>query len=500
MILLNQSDRSLKLTLKICSMLQLNTRCTKSGQTNFMKKQKLFLILVLFLHIVQIKTGYCQEQLKFDLDYAQFRTSSDFIYLEVYYSVIREQLKFVPYENRYRGDFNIEIKIFLQDSLIFREDLDNVTYADSLSHITSSQLLTNLSSIVIKEDHYKIVVKIRDLHSELFGTLETALEISPFSKTSLAISDIQLASRIMPSETEDKFTKNQYQVIPNSRGVYGSGAPILYFYAEVYNLFSGGEKNQYRSKYSVVDDNGDEVRVFQDKIKDKPGSSSVEVSGFNIISLLSGPYFLRVAIEDLDSKEKVSALKKFFVYRPGDFVRDKTYSGSRFSFEIATNSAEYQSYDLLDENALKTEFNGAAYLATDEEKKVFPNLDLTGKRNFLKRFWFNRDADRATVKNEFRKNYLKRIRYVNEGFGSGKNGWKKDRGRVYLIYGEYDEIERFPSSSENKEYEIWNYYKIQGGVIFIFVDIRGFGNYTLVHSTARYELHDYEWQRWSYPQ
>lgn len=465
-----------------------------------MKKQKLFLILLFFLHIAPIKTGFSQDQLKFDLDYARFRASSEFIYLEVYYSLFRDQLKFVPDENRYRGDFTIETKIFLQDTVIFQDTLNNVTFADSLSHITSSQLLTDLSSIAIKADKYRMVVKISDLNSDLFGNKEMAVEISPFPKSDLAISDIQMASGIVAKETEDKFTKNQYQVIPNSRAVYGSGAPLLYFYAEVYNLVSEGEKNQYRSKYSVVDGNGDEVRVFQDKIKNKPGTSSVEVSGFNIISLVSGPYFLRIEIEDIDTKEKVSALKKFFVYRPGDFAKGKRDRSPIFKFETAINSAEYQSYDLMDEKVLKAEFDAAAYIATGEEKKVFSNLDLTGKRNFLKRFWFNRDANRTTVKNEVRRSYLNRLKLVNERFGSGKNGWKKDRGRVLLVYGEYDEIERFPTSTENKEYEIWNYYKIQGGVIFIFVDIRGFGDYTLVHSTARDELQDYDWLRWINPQ
>jgi hypothetical protein len=77
----------------------------------------------------------------------------------------------------------------------------------------------------------------------------------------------------------------------------------------------------------------------------------------------------------------------------------------------------------------------------------------------------------------------------------GIDGWRSDRGRVYILYAEPDEIERFPSSENAKPYEIWYYHQIEGSVQFIFVDRTGFGNYRLVHSTKRGELQDEEWER-----
>jgi len=441
-----------------------------------------------------------QSQLKFNVDYARFRTSSNFSYLEVYYSVFRDQLKFVPDNNQFCAEFQIQTSIYLSDSLVVQDTLNNMTYTDSLSQVTSTQILNNLTGFVIKEGSYRLEVQISDQNSNLSGSLEMELDIASFLEDELAISDIELASRIMPQKENDRFTKNNYQVIPNPGGIFGTGAPLLYFYSEVYNFSSDGIKNQYRSKYSLVDGNGDELRVFQDKIKNKPGVSSVEVSGFNIISLHSGTYFLKVEIEDFDSGEKISMLKKFHVYRPDDFQKRITENKSNIDLSKYLNSPQYQSYDLLDEKALDLEFDGSSYIATKNEKNVYKNLDLNGKRNFMKSFWLNRDADRLTIHNEFREPYLNRLQYVNENFGSGKPGWKADRGRVLLLYGVPDEIERFPSSSENRAYEIWNYYKIQGGIVFIFVDIRGFGDYILVHSTARDELQDMDWQRWIYPQ
>lgn len=75
-----------------------------------------------------------------------------------------------------------------------------------------------------------------------------------------------------------------------------------------------------------------------------------------------------------------------------------------------------------------------------------------------------------------------------------KQGWRTDRGRVLLLYGRPDEIERNPSSIDTKPYETWFYYSLDGGVKFIFGDVSGFGEYELMHSTHRNEIQDPNWR------
>ena len=447
------------------------------------------------------QTEQARRALQFDVDFARFRTNSEFVYLEVYYALFRNQLRFVKDGNkhRFRADFRITTQIYRGDSLIVQDNIQNVSYADKLKDITSSQQLTNLSKFIIKKGNYTLRVRAEDLHSGRFGTVEMDLPIEEMSSSELDMSDIELALQLSPNEGKDIFTKNHFQVIPNPQRIYGIGAPILYFYTEVYNFQVNGQKNQYRCKYSILDGKGNEVRTVQEKIKNKPGSSAVEAAGFNVVSLRSGSYFLRVDVEDLDSGQHTSALKKFFVYRPGDFQQPANQS-QEITAKDRLSAPEYQVYDTMSEKELDDEFAGASYIASKQDKKVYKGLDLAGKRQFMKRFWLVRDSNPATLTNEFRKEYLARLRYVNEHFGVGKPGWKSDRGRVFLIYGKPDEVERFPNSNETRAYEVWNYYKIQGGVIFVFVDVRGFGDYQLVHSTARDELQDPDWQRWLYVQ
>jgi len=94
---------------------------------------------------------------------------------------------------------------------------------------------------------------------------------------------------------------------------------------------------------------------------------------------------------------------------------------------------------------------------------------------------------------------LKRIDYTNEHYSTSKVtknsrlGWKTDKGRVYIIYGEPDEIKRRPDSQYFGPYEIWEYNQIQGGVSFYFVDEFRTNQWRLVHSTARSESQDPQW-------
>ena len=64
-----------------------------------------------------------------------------------------------------------------------------------------------------------------------------------------------------------------------------------------------------------------------------------------------------------------------------------------------------------------------------------------------------------------------------------------------MLYGEPTEIERYPNQIDTRPYEIWHFTEMEGGVYFIFADITGFSDYTLVNSTKRGELRDDNWQR-----
>lgn len=68
------------------------------------------------------------------------------------------------------------------------------------------------------------------------------------------------------------------------------------------------------------------------------------------------------------------------------------------------------------------------------------------------------DKDRAKA---FMKNFFRKIELANIYFSSYKEGWKTDRGMIYLIFGLPDEV------SKNSGNEIWNYKSINTKFTFV---------------------------------
>lgn len=135
------------------------------------------------------------------------------------------------------------------------------------------------------------------------------------------------------------------------------------------------------------------------------------------------------------------------------------------------------------------------YIITDAEKELFMNLPNEEERGkFIANFWKKRDPKPATPENEFKQEYYRRIALANKFFGSGGiEGWRTDRGRVFIILGPPNEIQHdmTPSSSYSSVFhgprEVWNYWNLPNprlpyNLEFIFVDKLGTENYVLEQS------------------
>jgi GWxTD domain-containing protein len=79
------------------------------------------------------------------------------------------------------------------------------------------------------------------------------------------------------------------------------------------------------------------------------------------------------------------------------------------------------------------------------------------KEKFKEEFWKKRDPDRSTEENEFKMTYFDRIEQANELFRSeGREGWRTDRGRIYVLYG--PPRERLSNPTASREcVEVWYY-------------------------------------------
>ena len=100
------------------------------------------------------------------------------------------------------------------------------------------------------------------------------------------------------------------------------------------------------------------------------------------------------------------------------------------------------------------------YIITSKEKEIFLQLNTDRERDiFIEAFWKQRDPIPSTPENELKAEHYRRINYVNKNFGRGTptKGWRTDKGRIYIILGEPQEIQKYEHETEIIPTEIWFY-------------------------------------------
>jgi len=424
-----------------------------------------------------------------DIDYGRFFGDSERVYVEIYYGIRENMLTFNQNGEKLTASAHMEAFVRSDTGIVTRKEWLVPYTLEDTSRLSASQTLMGIQSMGLFPGSYTLTVRSYDTGDrERRDSLTMPLMVMKYPQDHEALSDVELCTSIQPSSSKQSiFYKNTLEVIPNAGRLYGIGLPVLYYYFEAYNLHHPGTtEDSVTVRTTVTSASGQEI-VMKERRKTRMHDATVEIGTMNLSTLHSGTYLFQASLIDSGEVNLAVSTKKFFVYKPGA-APDTTVSA-------VSNEAATSEFAIMTGPQLDDAFAQARYIATQDERNQFQRMtDEKGKQNFLYDFWKRRDTDPSTTVNEFKREYDKRIEYANKNFSIGQRpGWKSDRGRVYLVYGPYDDIERNASTAESAPYEIWHYNNIQGGVIFVFVDRNGFGDYSLVHSTDRDELSDENW-------
>ncbi|MFH1249644.1 MAG: GWxTD domain-containing protein [bacterium] len=445
-------------------------------------KAKISFLLLLLISIPSIAAD-------FDLDYAVFRGDEVNDVVEVYLMIPRILFDFVESDGAYRSSAYVRVAFAFDDTVRQMKEWSFTDRVDNPNQITDTQKIPEIVTINVPKGKYRIIAIVMDLNSKKTFRKETDILVKDFAFDKLELSDIQLSGQASRTEMQNKFSKYfNYDIIPNASNIYGDQNPMIYAFCEIYNLKTGaGQSESYQVQYTITNINDKIIQQNEWLTKKKPGASAVEIKGMNIAELNSGLYNFKIAVKEENAGAETVGFKRFYIAK-----NDQN--------KLMADVMEEVNLSALSEKELIELFNPLKYYATDKERKMFRKSNVEGKRNIINNFWKTRDSDPTTPLNEAEFEYQQRMKYVVEQFSSPQRvGWKTDMGRVFLIYGQPSEIERFPSSLETKPYQIWYYYEFEGGAIFVFVDKSGFGMMELVHSTARNELQDEAWERWIRP-
>ena len=101
------------------------------------------------------------------------------------------------------------------------------------------------------------------------------------------------------------------------------------------------------------------------------------------------------------------------------------------------------------------------YIITHQEVKAYRSLDTElDRRNFIDWFWQRRDIEPGTPQNEFRDRYQQRVFEANRMFGdTATPGWKTDMGKIYILAGPPDEINKDLVAKSHRGMVFWTYRK-----------------------------------------
>jgi GWxTD domain-containing protein len=386
----------------------------------------------------------------------------------------------------YHGKIDLLISIQDTSSGIFvHTDRFNIpiNLVDSTS-LARTKSLVNNTTYTLRCGSYRVSILGVDVFDR--SRRDSSLFIVNIMKrpNTIALSDIELCSNITESsDQKDIFYKNTYRVIPNPNCVYGSTTfPLVFTYMEFYNLKTG---MTYAIKAQIVDSKGI-VQKQRTHLRRFSMPNIVDVTTLNVTSISSGKYKYEVILSDTLGNEIAKSQRPIFLYNPNVQSSQAT--------TLSERSAEYAGFSL---DELAEEFRRAKYVTQSEDTKTFDKLTtLEARQEFLQTFWARVEKEELGGSNLTRSIYLQRVLTANQRYRTyAKEGWRTDQGRVLILYGEPDEIERFSNSSDSKPYEIWNYHQLEGGVEFVFIDITGFNEYILVHSTKRGEVQDNSWQQ-----
>jgi GWxTD domain-containing protein len=293
----------------------------------------------------------------------------------------------------------------------------------------------------VPEGTYTYMLRIHS--GDKLGYREDVVELK---KDNYPISDLLIASEIVSDTTASYLRKGNLKVTPHPSAIFNERYAVLFLYYEMYDIVP--DTNLLKISYIIEDTGGVAVAKIPRSIKKKFASQAMNF-GLPIQGLDPGTYTLTVVINDPATGKTTRKDASFFV--EGISIGEISYEGLAY-------------YDRIE------------YLTDEAEYKQFKSLPDEGKKFFLKKFWETHDyfafAERFEyAENEYRQGY--------------KPGGKTDRGRIYIKYGRPDEIERsLLKIEESKPYEIWRYYD---GNEFIFVDVRGTNEYTLVWTNERRE-------------
>ncbi len=442
---------------------------------------KKFLFLLLFPSpLLAQDTPPPRPPLEVLTDYACFRDTSG-TRLEIYYALSSTDLTLTPADSASGGPGKNLAYVLAYLDLFTAEgrpvDSLSKTTAFRVARTDTTNELSEILDFLVAPGSYRVYLSLWDMKSGRVGQDTLEVTVPDLTGPGLILSSLELARLITDKKHQpgaSLYKKGGRLIVPNPPATYSLDVPRLYFYVELYGLAPARpELKNFDLEYAVLTPAGETLKTsgFHKHPKEAPAVLSASV---DLAMLPPGEYSLLLTARDPATGETASQSKTFFLFPP--------------STQPPVAEEELDWFPKV-----------THFLLTNREKALYRSSNRTGQLNFINEWWQKHDPDPQTPENEYKWEAYRRFTQAVDRFSrsaGAQDGWQTDRGRVLMLYGEPNNIEQSPASPDNLPWQKWEYTRIASGRqgLFVFVDLRGLGNYELVHSTVPGEKQNPQWE------
>ena len=414
----------------------------------------------LIFYLLIISSGICLAQVehyskkpelkvKYYQDFLSFKGEEGKTRVDVFIQVPYNAVQFVKTGQGFEASYSLTVSVYDQDKQnLITEKIWNEKIVAISFELTSSPENFNLGhrSFELTPGIYTIQTSLTDNDSKNQYDSESKYEVKSFTSMP-SISDIMLVSK---TTVVDGNTK----IIPNvSRNILTDRDNLSTFF-EIYTDTTLSLLVDYR----ILDEEEIEITNVTKKVNLNKGTTQI-FNSIDSLNLNLGNYFLKVSLLDSSGKILSYSIKSFV---------------SRW-FGVPNSITD-----------LDKAIDQMVYIANPEDISYIndaPNQMEKAKRFVA--YWAKYDKNPSDAYNPVFNEYYSRVEMANANFTTySLEGWRSDRGMVFIILGSPDNIERHPFEYYAKPYEIWQYYNLNRS--FLFVDNTGFGDYRLDPSTPLY--------------
>ena len=341
--------------------------------------------------------------------------------IEISANIVYGSLIFKEVNNEQQAKMAIDIRIVSKknnDNVI--ESLhDEITLKNKDTNLISSQQsFIYENSVEVPPGRYEVNFTLTDIHSRKKITRKTSTSIPDPDNNKIDLTDIRMLGK-------DVDTENPQWLPVTTYNVQGKVDSLMFIFQATNN-----------SSEQPLSINANLIRFESD-------TSIARPMYFNNYSPSSAVY----KGIDYDAQTTVQQSERKLVQQGSVFIEFKFAQQERgnYRFEVRSNKEESDLYKARDFGAksknypaLKTarELAGPlAYLMDEDEYEELTSIsDSDSLKEAVDRFWLKKIGDVNKAQNVL-KLYYQRAEEANKQFSNFKEGWKTDRGMMYILFG-----------------------------------------------------------------